>query len=61
MCKVNIKEGFNFDDWDSFKSYAVAHYLPLLDSLGENHNLTPKERKLVNFLHDDLKSLINNS
>ena len=57
-----VKSSFaGFDDFDSFASYAEAHYLPILDKVSEEgYQITRDDARLLSFLHDDLVSLVNN-
>lgn len=55
----------NFDSVKDFVSYTEAHYLPLLDRLtyseyGSVPVMTGEDMRLLSFLHDDLKSFVNN-
>ena len=51
----------NFDSVEDFAFYTEAHYLPLLDRLSrQNAVVSEDDRRLLSFLHDDLKSFVNN-
>lgn len=60
--KKPIKQSFaGFDDFDSFVSYAEAHYLPLLDKVSEEgYTISRDDARVLSFLHDDIVSLVNN-
>lgn len=48
----------NFGGFDGWLMYAEAHYLPLLDRVGDA--LTDSDdRRLMAFLHDDIVQMIN--
>lgn len=51
----------DFTSWKNFSEYIEAKYLPLLDELQEIKSLSPEQKDILYYLHDDLVSIVNNS
>lgn len=52
----------DFTSWKAFSEYAEIHYLPLLDRLtGEKSPLSPEEKYVLDYLHEDLTAIVNNA
>lgn len=51
----------DFTSWKKFSEYIEAKYLPLIKELYENKALSLEQKYVLDYLHDDLVSIVNNS
>lgn len=51
----------DFTSWKDFSEYTETHYLSLLEELYENKALSPEQKYVLDYLYDDLVSIVNNS